>query len=89
MPRTKPISYLKEHAEEISRTIRETGEPLVITEDGEKTLIVQDFKSHVELENALAMLKMLSIADRQIAEGKVTPLEDVIARFEAKKVAEG
>jgi len=80
----KPISYLKAHAAEVVRELTEQREPLVITQNGEAKVVIQDVKSYEETQDALALLKLLALGNRQIEEGKVQEAGDVIARLRNK-----
>ena len=80
----KPISYLKAHAAEVVRELTEQREPLVITQNGEAKVVIQDVKSYEETQEALALLKLLALGNRQIEEGKVQQAGDVIARLRNK-----
>ena len=42
----KPFSYLKSHAAQIVKEISESREPLVITQNGEATLVVMEVKTY-------------------------------------------
>jgi prevent-host-death family protein len=75
----KPISYLKSHTAEIVKTITESREPLVITQNGEAKLVVMDVKSFEEQEGTMALLKLLAMGNREIEEGKFREAEDVFA----------
>ncbi|EJL05334.1 MULTISPECIES: type II toxin-antitoxin system Phd/YefM family antitoxin [Pseudomonas] len=78
----KPISYLKSHAAEIVKTITESREPLVITQNGEAKLVVMDVKSFEEQEETMALLKLLAIGNREIEEGNFRDAEDVFAELD-------
>jgi prevent-host-death family protein len=78
----KPISYLKSHAAEIVKTITETREPLVITQNGEAKLVVMDVKSFEEQEDTMTLLKLLAMGNREIEEGKFRDAEDVFAELD-------
>lgn len=79
--RIKPISYLKAHAAEIVRTLGERGEPLVITQNGEAKVVVQDIESYEQLQETLALLKVLALGDRQIEAGQTQPAAGVTTRL--------
>ena len=83
----KPISYLKAHAAEIVRTLKEHREPLVITQNGEAKVVIQDIESYEQTQETMALLKILALGTRQIAEGKVQPAEDVIKRLRERREA--
>ena len=74
----KPISYLKAHAAEIVRSLGEQGEPLVITQNGEAKVVMQDIESYEQTQETMALLKILSLGIRQVEEGKVQPVAEVI-----------
>lgn len=78
----KPISYLKSHTAEIVKTITESREPLVITQNGEAKLVVMDVKSFEEQEDTMALLKLLAMGNREIEEGKFRDVEDVFAELD-------
>ncbi|MBK6295122.1 MAG: type II toxin-antitoxin system Phd/YefM family antitoxin [Rhodoferax sp.] len=78
----KPISYLKSHAAQIVKELGESRQPLVITQNGEATMVVIDVKSYEERENTLALLKLLAIGNSQIEQGKFRDAEDVFANLD-------
>ena len=77
----KPISYLKAHASEIVSTLRDKGEPMVITQNGEAKVVLQDIDSFEKTQETMALLKILALGNRQIDDGKVKPAADVITRL--------
>lgn len=78
----KPISYLKSHAAEIVKTITESREPLLVTQNGEAKLVVMDIKSYEEYEETLALLKLLALGNKQIEAGAYRPADEVFADLE-------
>ena len=83
--RIKPISYLKAHASEIVRTLRDEGEPLIITQNGVAKAVVQDIDAYEQMQETVALLKILALGSRQIEEGRVKPAADVIARLRERR----
>ena len=77
----KPISYLKAHASEIVSTLRDKGEPMVITQNGEAKVVLQDIDSFEKTQETMALLKILALGNRQIDAARVEPATDVIARL--------
>ncbi len=75
----KPISYLKGHAAEIVRDISESGEPMLITQNGEAKLVVMDVHSYEQLEETLALLKILAMGNRDIERGNFRDAAEVFA----------
>lgn len=83
--RIKPISYLKAHAAEIVRTLGQSGEPLIITQNGEAKAVIQDFDSYEQMQETLALLKLLALGRREVEAGKTRPASDVIARLRERR----
>jgi prevent-host-death family protein len=83
----KPISYLKANAAEVLNRIAERREPLLITQNGEAKAVLQDVVSFEETQETLALLKILAMGNEQVAQGKLKPAADVIARLRAKQTA--
>lgn len=81
----KSISYLKANAAELLDDLAEKREPLVITQNGEAKAVMQDVASYDETQETLALLKILALGNREIEEGKVKPIAEVVRRLRAKK----
>ena len=75
----KPISYLKSHAAEIVKDIAESGEPMLITQNGEAKLVVMDVRAYEQQEETLALLKLLAMGSRDIEQGRFRDVDDVFA----------
>jgi prevent-host-death family protein len=85
--RIKSISYLKANAAEVVRDLAERREPMVITQNGEAKAVIQDVVSYEATQETMALLKILALGNRQIAEGKLVRAADVIRRLRGKKSA--
>lgn len=77
----KPISYLKAHASELIRELVVQREPLVITQNGEATAVIQDIHSYQQNQETLALLKILALGNQQVEIGKTQSAKDVIKRI--------
>ncbi|MFT4256191.1 MAG: type II toxin-antitoxin system Phd/YefM family antitoxin [Pseudoxanthomonas sp.] len=75
----KPISYLKNHAAEMAATLTETGEPMLITQNGEARLVVMDVETFEAQEQTMALLKILALGNRQIDRGEYRDAKSVFA----------
>lgn len=84
----KPISYLKANAAEVLSQLAEQREPMVITQNGEATAVIQDVASYEETQETLALLKILALGNQQIEQGQVKPVADVVARLRGKRSAD-
>jgi prevent-host-death family protein len=79
--RIKPISYLKANAAEVVRGLAESGEPMIITQNGEATAVIQDIASYEQTQETLALLKILALGEQQVREGKTVPAATAVRRF--------
>jgi prevent-host-death family protein len=80
----KPISYLKANAAEVIRNLAENRSPLVITQNGEATAILQDVASYEEAQETLALLKILALGNQQFEQGKGIPVKEAFRRVRAR-----
>ena len=71
--RIKPISYVKSHVSELVGSLSETGEPLIITQNGEAKAVLLDYDSYEQSRETFALLKILALGNKQIDEGNVVP----------------
>jgi len=81
----KPISYLKANAAQVLRDIAQQREPMVITQNGEATAVIQDIASYESSQNTLALLKILALGNQQIEQGRVVSAANAIARVRQRK----
>lgn len=75
----KPISYVKAHAADIIRDVTKSRTPIIITQNGEATAVLQDIASYEELQESLALLKILALSRKDVEEGQVKPAEQTFA----------
>jgi prevent-host-death family protein len=87
--RIKPISYVKANAAELIRELARSREPLVITQNGEATAVLQDVASYEATQETLALLKILALGKRQVEEGKVVPAAEAFRRARARIARRG
>lgn len=78
----KPISYFKDNAAKAIAEMTETHEPLIITQNGEATCVIQDIKSYEDTKNTMALLKILALGRKQIEDGQFKSARDVFAKMD-------
>jgi len=69
MPLIKPISDLRNKANEISRMARHSDEPIFITKNGEGDLVVMSMAHYSKLKKKLDLYGKLAVAQRQKTAG--------------------
>jgi len=80
----EPVTVLKTKSAELIRQARETGQPIIITQNGKATAVLQDVESFQRQREALTLLKILAKGDQEISEAKVLSHDDVMRRVERK-----
>jgi len=71
----KPISYLKAHTSELIRDVSQNHKKIVITLNGEAKAIVQDLGSYEQMNQTLALLKMLAQSTDSKRKGRHKPIK--------------
>ena len=67
----KPISYFKAHASEVVRDVTDNNKTMIITQNGEAKVVLQDVRTYEELQESLALLKILALSSKSLKEKKV------------------
>ena len=78
----KPISYLKSRAKDMLDQVNETHRPIVITQNGEPKAVLQDTESFENMRNAIGILKLISLGEEDIRNGKSKSQDDVFTGLE-------
>ena len=78
----KPVTYLKARAADLLKQINETRRPVVITQNGEPRAVLQDPESYQNMRNAIGLLKLISLGEEDIKDGKARSQEEVFATIE-------
>jgi len=81
----RSISYLKSNAAEIIRSINKSNKTIIITQNGEAKAIIQDIATYEQLQESLALLKLLAQSNASIRQGKIKPVEQAFSDL-AKKI---
>lgn len=66
----KPVSYLKAHVSEILKDLNENNKTLLITQNGEAKAVLQDVKVYEQTQEAIALLKLISLSDVNLKQKK-------------------
>ena len=75
----KPISYFKAHASEMLRDVNTSGRTMIITQNGEAKAVLQDVKVYEDLQESLALLKIIAISNKNLEQKKVKTSKQAFA----------
>ncbi len=78
----KPVTYLKSRAADLLNQINETHRPVIITQNGEPRAIPQDPKSYENMRNAIGLLKLISVGEADVREGRTISQDKVFDEIE-------
>lgn len=76
-----PVSHVKARLAEMIELTHETGEPVVITQNGVNTAVLQDAASYEATRRSLAMLKLVAQAERDIARKRLVSQDQVFKKL--------
>lgn len=76
----KPVSYVKANTAKILEQVNTTG-PVVITQNGEASAVLMGVKDYDDMQETMALLKILSLGSKSIEEGRGVPAETVFAHL--------
>ncbi len=66
----KSISYLKNHAAQISEDLQLNGNPYFITQNGDASMVIEGVKEYQEKESLIAALKIMALGEKDRVQGK-------------------
>ena len=63
----RPITDLKNRTKALIREVADSGQPVVITQNGKPRVVLMDVQQHDRLQDTLAMLKLLAQSQDSVA----------------------
>lgn len=76
----RPVTWVKNRMREMLEQVNETRRPIIVTQDGKPRAVIQDPRSYEQTQDTLALLQRLLRSERDIAEGRVIPQDEVFAQ---------
>ena len=80
----EPVTALKTKSAQLIKAARESGQPVIITQNGKASAVLQDAESYEEQQRTLHLLKILSQSDQEIVHGEGIKHSDVKRSLEKK-----
>ncbi|MDY0331112.1 MAG: type II toxin-antitoxin system Phd/YefM family antitoxin [Thiomonas sp.] len=82
----RSISYLKSHAAQISEDLEKNGNPYVITQNGEASMVIEHVSQFQEKEALIAALKIIALGEQDRLLGKGITAEESRAQLLATRL---
>ncbi len=80
----KPVSYVKSHTADMLKYIKERQSPIVITQNGEAKAVMLDVDSYQKMINAMTMMKLIKLSEKDISEGNLVDTNKVFSDIRAE-----
>jgi prevent-host-death family protein len=87
MPELIPVSDLRQSAAAILKKLRNSRDPVVVTQRGRAAAVLLDFEEYERREHDFEILQLLVQGEKEIAAGVGYELDDVLS--EADKILDG
>lgn len=85
----KPVSYVKSHTADMIKYLDEKQSPIVITQNGEAKAVMLDIKSYKKIVDTMTMMKLISLAEKDVEAGELTPNDQVFDEIRKGLTNEG
>ena len=80
----KPVSYFKNHMAEAIRQLNENHGTMIITQNGEAKAAIVDIREFEQMQETIAMLKLIAQGKKSMAAKRFRPAEDVLRDIESR-----
>lgn len=78
------ISYVKAHLAEVIDSVRESHDPVVISQNGASTAVIIDHESFKRTQDCMALLKLAAMGEVDIEEKRTRSQKDVFKSLRKK-----
>ena len=82
LPSIVPVSDLRQDSATVLKQLRESDEPIVITQRGRAAAVMVNVDTYERRERERELLRMLARGERDIRDGNVIDLDDVFAEID-------
>lgn len=83
LPQIIPVSDLRQDAAKVLKRVRDSEEPIVITQRGRATAVMMSVEAYDNSEHSKAILRLLALGEKEIEAGKGHDLDSVLAEADA------
>ncbi len=78
-----PVSDLRQNAAKVLKQLRDTKEPLIVTQRGRAAAVIVSVEAYEQSEHDKELLRLLAKGDREIEIGKGYDLDTVLAEADS------
>lgn len=73
------VSFVKAHLAQVIESVRSGGGPMIVTQNGATAAVIQDPEAYERTQQALAMLKLVAMAEEDHRHGRIHTHDEVFA----------
>ena len=81
MPDIRPVTDLRAHSADISRSVNEENTPVILTKNGYANMVVLSYEDYIRLNEREELYRLLAEAEDDIENGRVFDFHDVMAEM--------
>ncbi len=89
MPASKSISFVKAHLAAVIDEVKANRTPVIVTQNGASTVVIQDHDSYQRTRDALLMLKLVAMGEADVAKGRTIPQAEVFGSLKQRLQQQG
>ena len=82
----QPVTEFRANAAQFIEQVRETGEPVILTQHGRSAAVLLDVDAYESLMDELALLRDVRTAEAQVAAGKTLSHASVAKKLRSRHV---
>lgn len=83
----RPSADLRNHYSEISKTCRESRQPVYITVNGRGDTVLMGMADYQQMQAELELLRTLADAEEDVRAGRVAPIEETFSDIRSRLFA--
>ena len=83
----RPSADLRNHYSEISKTCRESRQPVYITVNGRGDTVLMGMADYQQMQAELELLRTLADAEEDVRVGRVAPIEGTFSDIRSRLLA--
>ena len=86
-PSIVSLSEFKARSAQMLSEMKAAEHPIILTQRGAASAVVQDYRAHQRLQNALLMLKLMVQGEADVTQGRTTAQDRVFADIRTRLTA--
>jgi len=82
------LTEFKASANQQINALKDSSEPLILTQNGRATAVVEDYAQYQRQQRSLALLRLMVQGETDVQQGRLTPQKQVFAELKNRLTAQ-